>query len=510
MQHHSRLAAALVLTASVGPAHLASAHGIQGHVHVTGWAIETLPEGELKTFFADPAVKNAALVGAFFPDSGYAIGDGYGEIAHWEPFVDAHIDWVRTHLGPPFESEEARLHAAFLMGGASHGLQDEIFDSIFLHQIRLHDDGGQDVADPGTDAMLFTDGWVRFRPEVWSPSEDLPEIFLDSAGHEVEARTIRTGLGRIEATVINAVEVLYPTLDAQYRPQLPWTAEHYLDPSIPGSLTSEVPATRAYMEALWARLHDEWPVTALVGHAYPDEPYRLRTAEAGTVDSWVTLAFGIGALVGSLNEATVSLRDGVGEPVEVEVRHTRWSGSPEDSTRLLQLRPRVDLEWDSQYEVRIEPGVRLVDGTTTDVGWSYRFRTPCAPENAADCPPPADPGLPPPPPPDAALPEADASVDAAIPEADAGRADATTPSDPTPDAAAGPAEDAAVGSADADTRDGDAPMEDGSEGSGDDSGCSATSSGTAPAWLLLLAGPLLLGGPLSRRRARRGGRGSRG
>ena len=34
----------------------ARAHGIWCHVHVTGWAIENLPAGELKTFFDDPEV----------------------------------------------------------------------------------------------------------------------------------------------------------------------------------------------------------------------------------------------------------------------------------------------------------------------------------------------------------------------------------------------------------------------------------------------------------------------
>ena len=50
----------------------AQAHGIWGHIHVTGWAIDHLPEGELRQFFSDPEVFNAALFGAAFADSGYA------------------------------------------------------------------------------------------------------------------------------------------------------------------------------------------------------------------------------------------------------------------------------------------------------------------------------------------------------------------------------------------------------------------------------------------------------
>ena len=45
------------------------AHGINGHVHVTAWAIDSLPDGDLKTFLSDPELRNAALFGAVFPDT---------------------------------------------------------------------------------------------------------------------------------------------------------------------------------------------------------------------------------------------------------------------------------------------------------------------------------------------------------------------------------------------------------------------------------------------------------
>ena len=62
---------------------------------MTGWAIEALPAGELRDFFLDEEVFNAALFGAAFTDSGYfpqggelgEKGSAYSEHTHWEPFI---------------------------------------------------------------------------------------------------------------------------------------------------------------------------------------------------------------------------------------------------------------------------------------------------------------------------------------------------------------------------------------------------------------------------------------
>ncbi|MFT4979739.1 MAG: hypothetical protein ACI8S6_005651, partial [Myxococcota bacterium] len=66
-----------------------SAHGLWGHIHVTGWAVENMPDDELRAFLLEPEVFNALLSGAMFTDTGYALDDGaaraYSEHTHWEP-----------------------------------------------------------------------------------------------------------------------------------------------------------------------------------------------------------------------------------------------------------------------------------------------------------------------------------------------------------------------------------------------------------------------------------------
>ncbi|MGK0362540.1 MAG: hypothetical protein ACI9U2_004861, partial [Bradymonadia bacterium] len=383
---------AVLLPATTG------AHGINGHIHVTAWAIEALPPGPVRALLSDPQVRDAALIGAAFPDSGYAVDHAYGELAHWPPFVEACVQ----RLEPPFETLDEQRAAAFVMGLAAHGLQDELFDSLFLYQIRKHDDAGQDAADPGTDAFLYTDGYVHHRPPVWFPFPLIADALADAHGEEVTADVIELGLTRIKTLVIDGAAGIASVFDPRYRPQLPWTAANYLDPDIPGSLASEIPATGAYLDALWARMHGEFAVAALVGHPYPSAERRLRGLIADDVDSWVTLVFGAGVRVGSLTLEHVELVDAAGVPVPFEVRANRWSnGNPNAMTRLAVLRPGVDLVADSEYTVRLLPGLELVDGSALDVDWSYTFRTRCA--DLAECPPPDSghaPLAPEPPPPD--------------------------------------------------------------------------------------------------------------
>jgi hypothetical protein len=65
MRSHPRVfvVALVALCSALSPAR-AHAHGHIGHVHVTGWAIDSLPPGELRDFFAAPEVRAAALMGA--------------------------------------------------------------------------------------------------------------------------------------------------------------------------------------------------------------------------------------------------------------------------------------------------------------------------------------------------------------------------------------------------------------------------------------------------------------
>ncbi len=364
-----------------------SAHGIWGHVHVTGWAIENLPEGELRDFFSDPEVVNAALFGAAFTDSGYWPQGGdlsrrsraYGEHTHWEPFIADFIAWIVANDPPPWDDQESRKRVAFLMGCASHGLQDEIFDSLFLYQVEAHDTKGQDEADPATDGFLALDGHIRFAPTEYIPMDTLVELYA-RLDQDVDAETILSSVSIMKRFYLNhevGIDVAR-ALGDRHAPELPWTREHYLDPEIPGSLRAEVFHTMRYLQALWKRLHGDLGPADLVVFAYPEAPRRLLGPDAAP-DNWATLIFGAGL---RYDQTAPTWVDDQGDPVAFARNNTRWG---EAWPRLIRLQPEGPLVPGGWYTVGLDAGAAVIDGFEMDTPFALRFQVACGPENPDDC-----------------------------------------------------------------------------------------------------------------------------
>lgn len=368
----------------------AASHGIWGHIHVTGWAIENLPEGELSQFFEDPEVFNAALFGAAFTDSGYWPQGGdlarasraYGEHTHWEPFIEDFIEWIRVNDPPPWQSQESRKRVAFLMGCAAHGLQDEVFDSLFLPQIDVHDGAGQDQADPASDGFLALDMLIRFEPEEDIPMEALLELY-EVLDEPVTEEVIRQSVAPMMRFYVNhrvGIDVATGQGLVNEEP-LQWTRRHYMDPAVPGSLRAEIFPTMHYLNALWERLHGRFDANQVVTATYPELPRSLRGHEAALPDSWVTLLFGAGVRYDSVTTRWQHEDDGA---VPFEQRNTRWNNG---WTRLVRLQPTSDLTPGAHYDVALDPGAELIDGQITAEASTLRFQVACVEENADDCEP---------------------------------------------------------------------------------------------------------------------------
>jgi hypothetical protein len=371
------------LLSVVVPTKVTQAHGINGHIHVTAWSMADLQDMGLRALLEDADVVDAMLFGAAFPDTGYASDKEYGEPAHWEPFVERLVAHVRRQYPPPYVDLEDRKRVAFIMGLAAHGLQDEIFDTLFLVQVDIHDGATQDDVDPATDAFLEVDGHLEYKPAIYAPISDLIEVFAQS-GVTVDEATIQTGMSRVKTLVIDYFSGIAQSINADLRPRLGWTLAHYLDETVPGSLTSEVPATAAYMEAVWARLHGRPPMVGRVAYGFPESPRRTRSVGPG-VDAWVTLVFGQGVRVGSINQETVKLLDGSGSPVEMQVTASRWTHDADSVSRLLVVKPVASLQYDHGYTIELNPGLQYVDGSRLVEQWTYGFQTPCAPGMEANC-----------------------------------------------------------------------------------------------------------------------------
>lgn len=373
-------AAVMLLCSSTG-----HAHGLWGHVHVTGWAVENMPDDELRSFLLEPEVFEALLSGAVFTDSGYAQNNdaarAYSEHAHWEPFIEDFVRWIEVNDPPPWDDLESRKRVAFLMGCASHGLQDAIFDTLFLPQLEHHDGVSQDEADPGTDGFLVNDGHIRFVPDVVLPMETLLDLFA-SLDTEVTEEVINDAVALVTAAYINdqGGTTVASYLGEQYEALMPWGRQHYLDAEIPGSLRAEIYPTMRYQQAIWNRLHGRFSAENALIYAFPETPRRLRSGQVGTADNWVTLIFGAGVIAGT---DQIALFDDSNAPVPFALEGNRWGVTP---SRIFRVMPSEDLTAAAWYTATIPEGLTLINETVAATAQSVSFQVDCLSPADIRCP----------------------------------------------------------------------------------------------------------------------------
>lgn len=386
------LAAATLLASAVAslPAAPAAAHGINGHVWVSDGAI-TRTTACFQEPFTHPEIRNALQFGAAFPDSGYASDDGrdYAETAHWESFIETYVRHLRTKYPAGLTSPAAWQDAAFLLGVGAHGLEDEVFDSIFMRMAEEFEGSNQDILDPGTDFMLIAEGHTDLKPDVWVPFRDVLDVYgqLDM---DVSEKLIDRNTALIRTVVIGLVDA-GETLDDDFRPQLPWTAEHFLDPQTPGSHAFERDwAVGRYLMAVAARIQGAPlpPELQLIG-GVPARGARLWSNAATSAAARVTLIFGLGLDWSTVDgvAGAVSVTDAAtGAAVAVTVANTRWGNA---FPRLIQLIPHQDWAPGATYIVTLGSGVRFIDGSAPNGTLRYRIDTACDSNGPCPAVPPA-------------------------------------------------------------------------------------------------------------------------
>ena len=364
----------------------ANAHGIWGHIHVTGWAIEYTNNPELQEFFSDPVVRNSALFGSAFTDSGYfpfvesiaQHSNIYSEYTHWEPYVEDYIQWMLQNDPPPFTSLESKKRVAFLMGTASHGLQDEIFDSLFLHWGEEKDGEGQETLDPACDGFLAREGELRFYPSEEIPLEPLLDIYarLDP---DIDEQIIADSVAMMVGLYVNedSGQNTAGQLAEMYGENLIWSEQHYLDPNIPGSIQSEIIPTSRYMEAIWKRLHNEFTADDILIATFPEEHRYLNSTEASSVGSWSTLVFGAGVDGAQID---ASLRSWSGDLLPSSLQGTQWGA---EWTRLVRILPEEDLKENMHYIVSLR-NIEAINGSKKEQT-GFLFQTECTNPNSIQC-----------------------------------------------------------------------------------------------------------------------------
>jgi hypothetical protein len=356
----------------------ASANGNHVHLWVAVDAVGSVDDAELADLLAEPELLETLRNGANFPDGGYAVGDGYGEMGHWEPFQKRYLEWIRDNYGPPW-SDEGKKHVAFLLGMAAHGMTDQLFDGMYLERHYVFDENSASAEwgniDGVTDVCFAAKVGPVQPPETWVPADVLAELFAE-AGHQVAAATIETGQSLV------AVAVMYSNdkssdegTVSKYMELYPWACSRMDDPLVPGAPVTMGPAIAKYWEELWARLNgDESFAQPLLGTWFgKGEPWE-QPRDAGSPDSWVSFAMPRGIDKGTLTEQSVAIvgPGGIPHPVTLQLYYGHAS-------HLVNVRPNEDWAEAADYTVTISAPLASWDGAVLEGTREFAFSTGPAP-----------------------------------------------------------------------------------------------------------------------------------
>lgn len=406
------------------PAGEARANGNYSHVWVAVDGVRHLPEGDLKTLLSDPQNLEALRNGAMFPDGGYAVGDDYGEISHWEPFHFEYLNWFLKTFPPPWTGEAAR-RVAFLMGMVAHGLCDQFYDGMYLQRHEHYDDpwpGPEPVGgvDGATDVCFAATQGPMVEPVPWAPYEDLAPLY-PAVGHAVAPETLELGQNLVVFAVAHAnAEAADPEKVQKYLQMYPWACGHQNDPAAPGSPVTVGRAIAAYWQVLWARLHgvDDLDAPLLDTWFLGGDPWDIEE-DASSPGSWVSFAMPRGLDPPTVNGQSVTVADAAGatHPVTLQVYYGRGS-------HLVNVKPKQAWAPDMTYTVTISPPLAFWDGLVLGTVHAFTFSTAAPPVEPA---PEAAEEVTEVPPDEASEPASD------VPEPDFARPDAA-PDVPFPDA----------------------------------------------------------------------------
>jgi hypothetical protein len=359
---------------------VALANGQTTHIWITRHALEHLPDGELRDLLQDPANEAALIHGSMFPDGGYAIDHGYGEVGHWEPFQARYLAWIQAHHPAPFDDEGAQ-HVAFLLGMGSHGMADQTFDAFYFNWSSIKDAeygwAAGDSFDEASDFVWAAQTGAQTVPDRWMPDTTLVELYAEH-GVEVDTQSLSRGQGWLETAVgmVGLGSVNEPLVQS-YAEQFPWGSAHLADESLPGTPACEGVWVARYWESLYARLTDTADPRSVLG-TWPLDGGFEHPLDHTTPEARVSFVFPVGAAEDTASAEWFRLEttDGDAVPFDTWLYYGR-------SSHVVHLVPEGDWLADTDYVATALAGLPYRDGSELAEDSAFGFSTRDAPVPAA-------------------------------------------------------------------------------------------------------------------------------
>jgi hypothetical protein len=372
------LVAALAGSLIAAAPRVVRANGCNTHAWISLHAIDHLPDGRLKHMLSRPELRATLINGSVFPDGGYVIKDDYGEMAHWEPFVQAYIEWMRDDVRGPFDHGTAAEYATFLLGLASHGMADQVFDASFVENARIEDAAGWSDElltshDTATDVMLVAATGVDFLDNPpWVPADELTAIYRDRLGYAIHPADLEGAQDLMYRIVLNygVSTAKNPEKLAELEAQYPWTAQHLMAETEVGAPPCEGAVVAAYWLAIWDRLHDVSGEQNFLIATYPRDGSKGYATDHTSPYAQLLVVFGSGIQRTQLADR-FEVADSMGKSYELTA-DTQWGTAVGN---VVKIRALEDWAPSETFTVTVKPGLDFVDGFRMEAPFQFTFST---------------------------------------------------------------------------------------------------------------------------------------
>ena len=348
-------------------------NGLTSHVTISEYALDDMADGDLADILRRDDLWPILQNGTQFPDGGYPLGEAYAETAHWEPFQDRYLEWIRATYGGDYSSEEAQEHVAFLMGLSSHGMGDQVFDSLYMERAYVYDadsDWQNLSMDTSTDVAISALTGGQEVQETWMPYDPVIACMAD-AGVEVSAETLDKGQDLTHIAIAFGQTAANSTaMQAQHSADFPWAYAHILDEDVPGSPLWEARVVAQYWPVRWARLHGEVAENEPIIYTFPQDGGMGHETDGTKVESRVTVVFSRGLVDELILPDFFTVVDEAGESYPV----TPWVFYRYGS-HVAHLSSATGWPDDTDFVVTVHAGVPFIDGTYSAEEYSFSFST---------------------------------------------------------------------------------------------------------------------------------------
>lgn len=359
------------------------AGGMSLHMFQSDKAFKQIEEPELKTLLT--TYKEAWISGTQYPDAGYSPGfigqpsHIWGEASHWAPFIMEYAALVKEQCQGRYTTDpDCGKLTAHLLGAAAHGMQDQVFDALFVPKVNEVDHKGQETTDTGLDMVLLVEhNRKAFVPKHWyTPVEQLEEVYrrMGFTQEQANADQIRF-TSKLSAAGNVGERIAAPLLYWHYKAMMPWASRNYM--RYPGGVEFGGKVTANLWRYLWRLLNDQ-PQPPMPAVTVLPAPGATNVAiDKRNTDMQISITFDRYIVPYTANRDSVQVVDESGHFVRGRIGLFANSNQITAEANMIYFRPDEPLLPDTTYTVHLSGAILDDQGRPFFglEGYAWQFHT---------------------------------------------------------------------------------------------------------------------------------------